>query len=317
MTTPPSMPASWRGRVRIPAIAAPMFLASNPALAKACCRAGIVGSFPALNARTTDDLGQWLEEMQSQLADRDAPYGVNLIVHKSNPRFEPDLARVLKHKVPLVITSLGAASDLVEAVHSYGGLVFHDVVSVRHAEKAAKAGVDGLILVSAGAGGHAGTINPFALVAEVRRVFSGYLALAGCISSGRDVAAARAMGADFGYMGTRFIATQEASVNPGYKQMIVDCSAADIFNTPELSGVPANFMRPSIVQNGLEPDKLKHDGKMNFGEELRDAKVWKDIWSAGHGVGAIHDLPPAGELCARLIQEYDDTCRELAASLSP
>ncbi|MGQ0622067.1 MAG: NAD(P)H-dependent flavin oxidoreductase [Panacagrimonas sp.] len=290
-----------------------MFLASNPALAKACCRAGIIGCFPALNPRSTDGLVQWLEEMQSQLTDRDAPYGVNLIVHKSNPRFEPDLAQVIKYKVPLVITSLGAAADLVEAVHSYGGLVFHDIVSVRHAEKAAKAGVDGLITVSAGAGGHAGNINPFALVAEVRKVFSGYIALAGCISSGGDVAAARAMGADFGYMGTRFIATQEASVDSGYKQMIVDCSASDVFNTPELSGVPANFMRPSIVQNGLEPDKLKHDGKMTFGEELREAKVWKDIWSAGHGVGAIRDVPSASQLCARLIREYDDCCSELAS----
>lgn len=308
------MPASWHGRIRIPAIAAPMFLASNPALATACCRAGIIGSFPALNARSTDGLRQWLDHMQAELTERDAPYGVNLIVHKSNPRFEPDLAQVIKYKVPLVITSLGAAADLVEAVHSYGGLVFHDIVSVRHAEKAAKAGIDGLIAVAAGAGGHAGNISPFALVAEVRSVFPGYIALAGCISSGRDVVAAHAMGADFGYMGTRFIATQEASVDPGYKQMIVDCSASDVFNTPELSGVPANFMRPSIVNNGLEPDKLKHDGKMTFGEELRDAKVWKDIWSAGHGVGAIHDLPMASDLCARLIREYDDTCRELSGS---
>jgi nitronate monooxygenase len=254
------MPDSWRGRVRIPAIAAPMFLASNPTLAKACCRAGIIGCLPALNQSSTSGLAQWLDERQEELTEQDAPYGVNLIVHKSNPRMEADLVEVIKHKVPLVITSLGAANELVDAIHGYGGVVFHDIVSVRHAEKAAKVGVDGLIPVSAGAGGHAGTISPFALVAEIRDVFPGYIALAGCISSGRGVAAAHALGADFAYMGTRFIATKEASVQPGYKQMLVESSAADVFYTPAISGVPANFLRPSIVQNDLDPDNLQHEG---------------------------------------------------------
>ena len=316
MSTSSLMPASWRGRVRIPAIAAPMFLASNPALAKACCRAGIVGCFPALNARSTASLAEWLDEMAEQLTERDAPFGVNLIVHKSNPRMEADLAEVIKHKVPLVITSLGAANELVDAVHDYGGMVFHDIVSVRHAEKAAKVGVDGLIPVSAGAGGHAGTISPFALVAEIRSVFPGYIALAGCISSGRGVAAARALGADFAYVGTRFIATKEASVQPEYKQMLVESSAADVFYTPAISGVPANFLRPSIVENDLDPDNLQHEGGIYFGEELTHAKAWKDIWSGGQGTGQIHDVPQAAELCARLIQEYDDTCRELADGLA-
>ena len=316
MSTSSLMPASWRGRVRIPAIAAPMFLASNPALAKACARAGIIGCFPALNARSTAGLAEWLDEMQKELTEQDAPYGVNLIVHKSNPRMEADLVEVIKHEVPLVITSLGAANELVDAIHGYGGVVFHDIVSVRHAEKAAKVGVDGLIPVCAGAGGHAGTINPFALVAEIRSVFPGYIALAGCISSGRGIAAARALGADFAYLGTRFIATQEASVEPGYKQMLVDSSAADVFYTPAISGVPANFLRPSIVQNDLDPDNLQHEGGIYFGEELTHAKAWKDIWSGGQGTGQIHDVPPAAELCARLIEEYDDTCRELASGLT-
>jgi nitronate monooxygenase len=293
-----------------------MFLASNPTLATACCRAGIIGCFPALNARSTADLAQWLDEMQEQLTEQDAPYGVNLIVHKSNPRREADLAEVVKHQVPLVITSLGAANELVDAIHGYGGIVFHDIVSVRHAEKAAKVGVDGLIPVSAGAGGHAGTINPFALVAEIRSVFPGCIALAGCISSGRGVVAARALGADFGYLGTRFIATQEATVQPEYKQMLVESSAADVFYTPAISGVPANFLRPSIVENDLDPDNLQHEGGIYFGEELTHAKAWKDIWSGGQGTGQIHDVPSAAELCARLIQEYDDTCRELAEGLA-
>jgi nitronate monooxygenase len=306
------MPESWRGRVRVPAIAAPMFLVSNPKLAVACCRAGVVGTFPALNQRSTEAFVVWLDEMQAQLTDEDAPYGVNLIVHKTNPRLQADLDQVVKHKVPLVITSLGAVSELVDAVHSYGGLVFHDVISVRHAEKAAKAGVDGLIPVAAGAGGHAGTISPFALVAEIRNVFAGYIALSGCISTGRSIAAATALGADFGYLGTRFIATQEANAPDAYKQMLLSSSANDILYTPKISGIHANFLRPSIVKAGLDPDKLEHKGEINMGEELSASKAWKDIWSAGQGTGQIRDLPPAAELCARLIREYEETCRELA-----
>jgi nitronate monooxygenase len=307
------LPDSWRGRVRIPAIAAPMFLVSNPDLVAACCRGGIVGTFPALNQRTTAGFVEWLEQLQGLLTPKDAPFGVNLIVHKTNPRLNADLEQVVKHKVPLVITSLGAVTELVDAVHSYGGLVFHDVVGTRHAEKAAKAGVDGLIPVAAGAGGHAGTISPFALVAEIRKVFAGYIALSGCISTGREIAAARALGADFGYIGTRFIATQEGNASQRYKDMLVHSSAADIQYTAAISGIPANFLRPSIVAAGLDPDNLKPKTEIDLGEELSSAKAWKDVWSAGQGTTQISDVPTAGELCARLISEYQASCRQLGS----
>lgn len=305
------MPESWLGRVRIPAIAAPMFLVSNPKLVTACCKEGVIGTFPALNQRSTAGFVEWLDEIKGALTDKDAPYGVNLIVHKTNPRLQADLAEVVKHKVPLVITSLGAASEVVQAVHSYGGLVFHDIISVRHAEKAAAAGVDGLIPVSAGAGGHAGTINPFALIPEIRAVFKGYIALSGCISSGRGVAAARALGADFAYLGTRFIATEEANAPSEYKQMLIDSAAKDILYTPAISGVHANFLRTSIVRAGLDPEKLVHNGEINMGEELSASRAWKDIWSAGQGTGQIHEVLPAAELCARLTREYREICGEL------
>ncbi|MFA5939673.1 MAG: nitronate monooxygenase family protein [Sinimarinibacterium sp.] len=306
------MPPSWKGRVRVPVIAAPMFLVSNPKLAAACCKAGVVGTFPALNQRSTEAFVAWLDEMKASLTDADAPFGVNLIVHKTNPRLQADLTEVVKHKVPLVITSLGAVAEVVDAVHSYGGIVFHDIINVRHAEKAAKAGVDGLIPVAAGAGGHAGTISPFALVPEVRAMFDGYIALSGCIGTGAGVAAALALGADFAYMGTRFIATQEAAVSDAYKQMVVDSTAADIVYTPHISGVAANFLRPSIVRAGLDPERLQPKTDIDFGTELSGGKAWKDIWSAGQGSGAIHDVPPAAELCERLIREFRETCRGLA-----
>lgn len=305
------MPNEWKGRVRVPAIAAPMFLVSTPKLVSACCKAGVIGTFPALNQRSTEGFGQWLDEMDSTLTAADAPYGVNLIVHKTNPRLQADLALVVKHKVPLVITSLGAVSEVVDAVHSYGGLVFHDIVNARHAEKAAKAGVDGLIPVAAGAGGHAGTVNPFALMPEIRSIFAGYIALSGCIGSGRGIAAAMALGADFAYLGTRFIATAEAVASDAYKQMLLDSSSADIIYTPQVSGIPASFLRPSLVKAGLDPETLKHSGPVDIGSELGSAKAWKDIWSAGQGTGAIHDLPTAGELCRRLSEEYRQTCSGL------
>jgi nitronate monooxygenase len=307
------MPSAWQGRLRIPAIAAPMFLVSNPKLVAACCRSGVVGTFPALNQRSTAGFVEWLDELNATLTDKDAPFGVNLIVHKTNPRLQADLEQVVKHKVPLVITSLGAVAEVVDAVHSYGGVVFHDIVNQRHAEKAAKAGVDGLIPVAAGAGGHAGVVNPFALVPEIRSVFDGYIALSGCISSGRGIAAARALGADFAYIGTRFIATQEANAPDVYKQMLIDSGSADILYTPAISGIPASFLRPSIVNAGLDPDNLKPKTEINLGEELDAAKAWKDIWSAGQGTTEIRDVPPAAQLCARLIREYDDTRKALAA----
>ena len=298
MPIPPSLKP-----LRLPAIASPMFLTSGPDLVVETCKAGMIGSFPALNQRSSAGFRDWLHEIKARLADAPgaAPYGVNLIVHKSNPRLEADLAICIEEKVPLVITSLGAVHELVEAVHGYGGVVFHDVINARHGRKAAGAGVDGLIAVAAGAGGHAGTTSPFALVAELRSFFAGTIVLAGAINTGAQVAAARLMGADMAYLGTRFIATQEALVPQAHKQMIVDSVAADVVYTPSISGVAANFLRPSIAAAGLDPDNLPSPEEMDITSE---ASAWRDIWSAGQGVGGIADIPHAGELVARLAEEY-------------
>jgi nitronate monooxygenase len=310
--------------LRIPAVAAPMFLTSGPSLVIECCKAGVLGTFPALNQRTTEGFAAWLGEIRSELARHTettgrpaAPFGVNLIVHKTNPRVMADLEVCAEHKVPLVITSLGAASEVVQKVHNYGGLVFHDVTTAKHARKAAEAGADGLILVAAGAGGHAGTWSPFALISEIREFFSGTLLLAGCISSGRDIAAAQMMGADLAYMGTRFIATQEALVSQEYKDMIVAAGAADILYTPAISSVPASFLRQSVVAAGLDPDKLAPPAGVDlshitepYKKDLKNQKAWRDIWSAGQGVGSIHDLPPTRELVERLIAEYQTASAE-------
>ena len=296
------IPAAFAGRLSLPAIVSPMFLVSGPALVTACCKAGLVGTFPALNQRTTADYEAWLDEIEGALAPSDAPYGVNLIVHGSNTRLMADLEVTVRRRVPVVITSLGAVKDVVDAVHSYGGLVFHDVINRRHAEKAAEAGVDGIIAVSAGAGGHAGTMSPFALVSEIRQVFSGTVILAGAISTGGDVLAARAMGADLAYMGTRFIATRESLADQAFKDMIVAASASDILYTSAISGVNANFLKPSIRAAGLDPANLPAHGKMDMGSE---AKAWKTVWSAGHGVGAITDAPPVATLVARMKAEYE------------
>ena len=297
------MPNAFAGRLRLPAIAAPMFLVSGPDLVVEACKSGVVGTFPALNQRTSEGYEAWLQEISERLAGTDAaPFGVNLIVHRSNPRVEADLAITAKHRVPLVITSLGAVPDLVKAVHGYGGLVFHDVINLRHARKAAEAGVDGIIAVAAGAGGHAGTMSPFALVAEIRRFFSGTIILSGAMSSGAHIAAARAMGADLAYLGTRFIATQESLATPEYKAMVLRADAAGIVYTPAISGVNANFMRESIVAAGLDPENLPAHTRMDMKEE---ARAWKNVWSAGHGVGTIDDTPPVAALVARLREEYD------------
>jgi nitronate monooxygenase len=290
-------------RLRLPAVAAPMFLTSGPDLVVEVCRSGVVGTFPALNQRTTLGFVDWLDAITARLDSypEAAPFGVNLIVHRSNPRLEADLAQVVAHKVPLVITSLGAVPDVVRAVHSYGGLVFHDVINRRHAEKAAEAGVDGIIAVCAGAGGHAGTLNPFAFVSEIRSFFSGTILLSGAISTGAQIAAARVMGADMAYIGTRFLATKEALVSAAQKEMTVAARSSDILYTPAISGVAANFLRQSIVSAGLDPDNLTAHGTLDMENE---AKAWKTVWSAGHGVAAIHDLPGAAELCDRLFIEY-------------
>lgn len=303
-----SLPILLEQRLRLPVVAAPMFLVSNPQLVLACCRTGIVGSFPALNQRESSGFKAWLEEIEAGLDATSAPYAVNLIVHGSNPRLQADLAICVERRVPIVITSLGAVKELVDAVHGYGGLVFHDVTTRRHAEKAAEAGVDGLIAVAAGAGGHAGTWSPFALIAEIRQFFDKTLLLSGCLNRGHEILAAQLLGADLAYLGTRFIATQESAAPAPYKQMIVGAHAADIIHTPAVSGVPASFMRQSLEQAGYDLQQLQNKGEVNYGEKLKpisdEAKAWKTVWSAGQGVGAIADLPTVEELVNRLDREY-------------
>lgn len=299
----------------IPVIAAPMFLISGPRMVIECCKNGVVGTFPALNQRTTAGFEEWLTEIAESLDGHQqtdgrpaAPYGVNLIVHRSNPRVEADLEVVVKHRVPLVITSLGAVSELVDAVHSYGGLVYHDVTNRRHAEKAAAAGVDGLICVAAGAGGHAGTLNPIPFLAEMRSFFDGTLLLSGCMSTGQDVAAALQMGADLAYLGTRFINTDESRADEGYRQMIIDSKVGDIVYTAAVSGVPASFLRPSLEAMGITKEMWSSAAKIDFGKELdaaqAEAKAWKTVWSAGQGVTTIHDVLPVAELVTRLRTEF-------------
>ena len=305
----------------IPVIAAPLFLISGPKLVIECCKNGIVGTFPALNQRTSEGFEEWLIQIKSELDEFEketgktpAPFGVNLIVHNTNPRVKADLKICIKHKVPIVITSLGAVSRLVDAVHSYGGLVFHDIVKKRHAEKATEAGVDGLILVSAGAGGHAGTINPMALISEIKSFFNKTVILSGCISNGRDVASALQMGADLAYMGTRFINTKESRAPEDYKQMIIDSSATDIVYTAAVSGVPASFLRPSLESMGITEEMWGRKAKMDFGKELdaakSEAKAWSTIWSAGQGVTNISDDLPVQELVDRITNEFKESIKE-------
>lgn len=298
------IPAALKDRLRLPVVAAPMFLVSGPELVIACCQAGIVGSFPALNQRTTSGLAEWLGQISAALTPTDAPYAVNLIVHQSNSRVEADLEQIVKHQVPIVITSLGAVPDVVNAIHGYGGLVWHDVTTTRHARKAAAAGVDGLILVAAGAGGHAGTLNPFALLAEVRQFFDGTIALAGCLNTGSDVLAAQVMGADLGYLGTRFIATQQARASDEYHRQILEAGASDIVYTPEVSSIPANYLRAS-----LEAANLDHPADPN--DIAGHMTAWRDIWSAGQGVGAITDIPTVEALVTRLGDEYHQALARL------
>jgi nitronate monooxygenase len=316
------IPHQFAGTLSAPIIAAPMFLVSGPDLVVETCRAGMVGTFPSLNQRTNEGYDQWLTEIQLRLTviekesgQKPAPFGVNIVVHKSNSRLQADLAATIKHKVPLIITSLGAAKEVVDAVHSSGGLVFHDVINMKHARKAAEAGVDGLIAVAAGAGGHAGILSPFAMVSEIRQFFDKTIILSGVMSDGHEVAAARVMGADFAYLGTRFIATHEAMAQQGFKEMIVESTSSDIVYTPAISGVSANFMRASIANAGRDPDNLTVDANSALHLE-GEAKVWKDIWSAGQGVGGIHDIPSVAELCARLTAEYRGAIAKAAAELN-
>jgi nitronate monooxygenase len=291
----------------MPVVVAPLFLLSGPEIVIASCRAGVVGTFPALNQRTTEGYEAWLSTIEDALGPLDAPYGVNLVVHATNPRLAADLEVTARHKVPLIITSLGAAKDVVEAAHSYGGLVFHDVTNLRHAEKAAAAGVDGLILVCAGAGGHAGAISPFALLPEIRSFFDGTIVLAGAISTGRQIAAAEMLGADLVYMGTRFIAAEESRAQDGYKRMVTSSTSADVLYTPAISGLPANFLIPSIVANGLDPKALGGGRGLDMAAgDGHDGKAWRDIWSAGQGCGSVREVAPAAAIVDALAREYRD-----------
>ncbi|WP_310494431.1 nitronate monooxygenase family protein [Dechloromonas sp.] len=301
------IPESLNKNLALPVICAPMFIVSNPDLVIAQCKGGLIGSFPALNARPKELLDEWLTRIKNELAtDRKAaPFAVNQIIHPSNERLEHDMMLCVKHEVPLIITSLSAPTQIVPPVHAYGGKVFHDVISVRHAEKALEAGVDGLILVCAGAGGHAGMLSPFALVGEIRKFYDGPIALSGSITNGSAILSAQAMGADFAYIGTRFIATDEAHAVDAYKQAIVDSAAKDVVYTPYFTGVHGNYLSKSILAAGLDPANLPEKDKttMNFGGATA-AKAWKDIWGAGQGVGTIDDVMPTAELVARLKQEY-------------
>ena len=313
--------------LKLPVVAAPMFLISGPELVIECCKNGIIGTFPALNQRSTEGFEEWVIEIKEALAlfeketgKKAAPFGVNLIVHHSNPRVEADLKICVKHKVPIIITSLGAVSQLVDAVHSYGGLVWHDVVKKRHAQKAAEAGVDGLILVSAGAGGHAGTLNPMPFVQEIRSFFKKTILLAGCISNGHDVASAMQMGADFAWIGTRFINTAESRASEDYRAMIIESGASDVVHTAAVSGIPANFLRPSLEAMGITQEMWDTKAKMDFGKELdaakAEAKAWKTIWSAGQGVATIHDSISVAELVNRLKSEFVSAIKKQAELLS-
>lgn len=318
-----AIPAFLQSRLSLPVIASPLFIVSTPELVIAQCKAGIVGSFPALNARPADQLDVWLTRIRTELAEYQfenpkaivAPFAVNQICHKTNDRLRHDADVCTKHEVPIIITSLQADPYVIEQAHSYGGIVLHDATNIRHAEKALEHGVDGLILVCAGAGGHAGTLNPLALVSEVRSFYDGPILLSGAIANGASILAAQAMGADMAYMGTRFIATQEANAEPEYKQMLVDSAAEDVVYSSLFSGVPANYLKGSVSRSGLDPENLPGADKssMNFGSGGNtDAKVWRDIWGAGHGTGSIKSIPTVAECVAQLKREYDDAYRALS-----
>ena len=316
------IPSHIKDNLSIPVIGSPLFIISGPELVIAQCKAGIIGSFPALNARPQHVLEEWIVRIKTELAEykaenpdaKVAPFAVNQICHGSNDRLAEDMATCVKHEVPIIITSLRPPAELVEAAHSYGGLVYHDVINVRHAKKAVEQGVDGLILVCAGAGGHAGALSPFALLREVKEWFDGTVILSGAIGDGHAVAASLALGADFAYMGTRFIATQEANADPEYKKMLEESAAADIVYSSLFTGVHGNYLKPSISNAGMDPDNLPSADKssMNFGSGGNTkSKAWKDIWGSGQGIGRIYDSPPVSELVDRIKAEYEQAKEEL------
>ena len=314
-----------KDKTRLPVIAAPLFTVSYPELVTAQCKAGVVGSFPALNARPEEKLDEWIKSMKKELSEYQqdnpdvivAPFAVNQICHHSNNRLQHDMDVCVDNEVPIIITSLRAPKSVVDAVHSYGGAVMHDVINIRHAKKAVDEGADGLILVCAGAGGHAGTLSPFALVREVREFFDGPIALSGSISHGASVLSAQAMGADFAYIGTRFIATKEANASQGYKDMIVDSAAKDIMYSSTFTGVDGNYLKPSVENAGLDPDNLPYADKndMNFGSSGgagdNQKKAWKDIWGSGQGIGTVHDVPSVQEAVDAMIEEYQQASQRL------
>ncbi|WP_067522255.1 NAD(P)H-dependent flavin oxidoreductase [Endozoicomonas ascidiicola] len=310
------LPDQWQGRLSIPVVMAPMFLVSGPEMVIAGCKKGVVGTFPALNQRTSEGFEQWLIQISEALATfeqetgkKAAPFGVNLITHRSNPRMEADLALCIKYKVPLIITALGAMRSVTDQVHQYGGVVFHDAINIRHARKAADANVDGIIAVSAGAGGHAGAINPFALIEEIRGFWNKTLLLGGCINRGHQVHAAQVMGADLAYVGTRFINTLESRAPEGHKIMILESTADDVVHTPAVTGVPSNFMKQSLLNSGYDMNALFDQGHIDFGKKLTpsgsdSSKAWQDVWSAGHGVSGIKNIVSCEQLIDQLILEY-------------
>ena len=316
-----SIPSHIKDNLSIPVIGSPLFLVSGPELVIAQCKAGIIGSFPALNARPQHALEEWIIRIKTELAEyqeqnpdaKVAPFAVNQICHGSNDRLMDDMATCVEYEVPIIITSLRPPAELVEAAHSYGGLVYHDVINVRHAKKAAEQGVDGLILVCAGAGGHAGALSPFALLREVKEWFDGTVILSGSIGDGYSVASSLALGADFAYMGTRFIATKEANADQSYKEMLIESAADDIVYSNLFTGVSGNYLKPSIKNAGLDPNNLPEADKsaMNFGSGGNtDAKAWKDIWGSGQGIGGIKDDPSVGDLVERIIEEYNQAKKE-------
>lgn len=310
-------------QMTLPVICSPMFIVSSPALVIEQCKSGVIGSMPALNARPSELLEDWLAQISETLDDvrskepgrKVAPYAINQIIHASNDRLDNDMQTCAKHKVPMIITSLRAPDDVVRHVHEWGGLVFHDVTTIRHAEKALEAGVDGLILVASGAGGHAGKLSPFAILPEVRKFFDGPIALSGSITTGSSILAARALGADFAYIGTRFIASHEANADERYKKMIVESSAKDILYTPFFTGIPGNYLTPSIIASGLNPENLTEEEKLatNFGSTR--VKPWKDIWGAGQGVGSIDSVESTADIVKNMKQEYEAARQRIMAEL--
>lgn len=316
------LPSPLQSALSVPAIGSPMFLVSFPPLVKAQCQAGVAGCFPHVNARTTEQFGQWLGEIERDLATSKsenpgqtvAPYGVNLVLHHSNPRLQPDLELVIEHKVPLVLTSLGHPGKIVDQIHDYGGIVLCDVVNAAHARKAAESGVDGLICIGGGAGGHASTQSSFSLVREIREFWDGCLVLGGAINDGQQIRAAEMLGADLAYMGTRFIASQESNASAEYKQMLVDSDVSDLVYTDRLSGIGCSYLKPTLDRYGIEPEKLPEKAPDLSALTDENAKLWRDIWTAGHGIASIHEVPTVQEIVSGLREDYLAACQQPVSS---